>query len=71
MVRKSFNLKNCEQGSVLIIVLVLLSVMLVISFGALQITSLNTDMAGSHKKGKQAFYAAEVGLDVGVNDIIN
>jgi len=61
---------NGEQGSTLIIVLVLMATMIAIAIGALQVTQVNVASSGAHKKGKQAFYSAEVGLDVAVNDII-
>ena len=48
----------------------MLATMVAIAFGAIQITQLNITSAGAHKKGKQAFYSAEFGLDMAVNDII-
>ena len=63
--------ENVEQGSTLVIVLVMMVVMVTIAIGALKVTQMNVELSGAHKKGKQAFYAAEVGLDVAVNDIIN
>jgi Tfp pilus assembly protein PilX len=65
-----FRQKNGEQGSSLIVVLVMLATMLAIAFGAIHTTQLNVTSSGAHKKGKQAFYSAEVGLDLAVNDII-
>ena len=66
-----FRRENKEQGSILLIVLILMVTMVAISVGAIQITQLNVESAGAHKKGKQSFYSAEVGLDVGVNDILD
>ncbi len=65
-----FRRENGEHGSILLVVLVLLVTMVAISVGAIQITRLNVESSGAHKKGKQSFYSAEVGLDVGVNDIL-
>ena len=65
-----FRRENGEQGSILIIVLVLMVTMVAIAIGAIRVTQLNVESSGAHKKGKQSFYTAEVGLDVGVNDII-
>ena len=50
-----FRQENGEQGSSLIVVLVMLATMVAIAFGAIQITQLNVTSAGAHKKGKQAF----------------
>jgi hypothetical protein len=65
-----FRRKNGEQGSTLVVVLVMMVTMVTIAIGALKITQTNVAQSGAHKKGKQAFYAAEVGLDNAVNDII-
>ena len=65
-----FRRENGEQGSSLIIVLVMMATMVAIAIGALQVTQLNVASSGAHKTGKQSFYSAEVGLDVAVNDII-
>ena len=66
----AFRQENGEQGSSLIIVLVMMATMVAIAIGALQVTQLNVASSGAHKKGKQSFYSTEVGLDVAVNDII-
>ncbi|TDJ50070.1 MAG: hypothetical protein E2O45_03545 [Nitrospina sp.] len=65
-----FRRETGEQGSILIIVLILLATMVAISLGAIQVTQMNVELSGAYKKGKQAFYSAEVGLEVGVNDIM-
>lgn len=62
-------MKN-QKGIALIVVLLFMSILFVLAIGAIQLTSLNTEMAGAHKKGKQALYASEVGLDVAINNII-
>ncbi len=61
---------NGEQGSTLVVVLVMMATMFAIAVGAINLTQLNVSSSGAHKKGKQAFYAAEVALDLGVNDIV-
>ena len=66
----SFPRDNGEQGSTLVIVLIMMSTMLAIAIGAINITQLNVSSSGAHKKGKQAFYAAEVSLDTAVNAIV-
>ena len=65
-----FRNENREQGSTLVVVLVMMATMVAIAIGAIQITQLNVASSGAHKKSKQSFYAAEVGLDMAVNDII-
>lgn len=66
----AFRRGTGEQGSTLVVVLVMMATMFAIAIGALKVTELNVASSGAHKKGKQAFYASEVGLDVGINDII-
>lgn len=66
-----FLRENGEQGSTLVIVLIMMATMLAIAVGAINLTQLNVASSGAHKKGKQAFYAAEAGLDWAVNDIVN
>jgi hypothetical protein len=66
----AFRRNTGEQGSTLVVVLVMMVTMVTIAIGALKITQTNVASSGAHKKGKQAFYAAEVGLDTAVNDIV-
>jgi hypothetical protein len=70
LINNAFRRENGERGSILVIVLVMMTTLAAIAIGAIQITQLNVASSGAHKKGKQAFYTAEVGLDLGVNDII-
>ncbi len=60
-----------ETGSTLIVVLVLLATMVALAMGAIKLTQLNLESSNAHNKGKRSFYAAEVGLDAAVNDIIS
>ena len=60
-----------EQGSTLVIFMFVLAAMAAVSFAAMQLITLNMEASEGHKKGKNAFYSAEVGLDLAVNDIIN
>ena len=48
-----------------------LAAMAAIAVASLQTITLNMETANAHKKGKNAFYSAEVGLDLAVNDIIS
>jgi hypothetical protein len=66
----AFHQGNGERGSTLIVVLVLMAIMFAIAVGAINTTQLNVTSSGAHKKSKQAYYTAEVGLDTAVNDII-
>lgn len=59
-----------ERGSTLMVNLFVLAAMAAVAFAALQAITLNLESSESHKKGKNAFYSAEVGLDLAVNDII-
>jgi hypothetical protein len=59
-----------EQGSTLLVYLFVLAAMAAVSIAALQSVSLNYETTQAHKKGKSAFYSAEVGLDLAVNSII-
>jgi len=60
-----------EQGSTLLVYLFVLSAMAAVAIAALQTITLNMETANAHKTGKNAFYSAEVGLDLAVNDIVN
>jgi len=60
-----------EQGSTLLVYLFVLAAMAAVSFAALQSITLNLESSEAHKKGKNAFYSAEVGLDLAINDIIS
>ena len=59
-----------EQGSTMLVYLFVLSAMAAVAIAALQTITLNLETSQSHKKGKNAFYSAEVGLDLAVNAII-
>jgi Tfp pilus assembly protein PilX len=60
-----------ERGSTLVVYMFVLAAMAAIAVASLQTITLNLETAHSHKKGRNAFYSAEVGLDLAVNDIIN
>ncbi|MBC8287061.1 MAG: hypothetical protein H8E42_06260, partial [Nitrospinae bacterium] len=60
-----------ERGSTLIVYMFVLAAMAAVAIAALQTITLNMEIAHSHKKGRNAFYSAEVGLDLAVNDIIS
>lgn len=60
-----------ERGSTMLIYMFVLAATAAVAFAAMQSITLNLESSESHKKGKNAFYSAEVGLDLAVNDIIN
>jgi hypothetical protein len=60
-----------ERGSTLVVYMFVLAAMAAVAIASLQTITLNLETAHSHKKGKNAFYSAEVGLDLAVNDIIS
>ncbi len=69
--KNRISLSNQEQGSTMLVYLFVLAAMAAVSFAALQTITLNLESSEAHKKGKNAFYSAEIGLDLAVNDIIN
>ena len=60
-----------EHGNTVVILIMILSALTVLAFGAIQLTNLDLQTSNAHKKGKRAFYSAEVGLDLAVNDIVS
>lgn len=62
---------NGERGNTLLVFLFMLATLSALAIGALQVTTLNVESTNAHRKAKKVFYAAEVGLDLAVNDIIN
>ena len=60
-----------ERGSTLLVYMFVLTAMAAVAVASLQTMTLNLETAHSHKKGRNAFYSAEVGLDLAVNDIIS
>jgi hypothetical protein len=67
---KPLKLTRQEQGATLLVYLFVLAAMAAVAIAALQTITLNLETTQSHKKGKTAFYSAEVGLDLAVNSII-
>ena len=59
-----------ERGNTLLVFMFLLAALSAIAVGALQVTQLNLESSHAQRKGKKAYYAAEVGLDLAINDII-
>jgi hypothetical protein len=66
----NISLLKEEKGGTVIVFLFLMSMLAALAVGALQMTSLNLESSNAQRNGKQAFYAAEVGLDLAINDVI-
>lgn len=64
------SLLKQEKGGTVIIFLFIMSMLAALAVGALQVTSLNLESSNALRKGKQAYYSSEVGLDLAVNDIV-
>jgi hypothetical protein len=71
MMKTHLKLIRRERGSTLVVYMFVLAAMAAVAIASLQTITLNLETAHSHKKGKNAFYSAEVGLDLAVNDIIS
>lgn len=67
---RNTSLLKQEKGSTLIIFLFILSMLSALALGAMQVTSLNLESSHGVRKGKQAYYAAEVGMDLASNAIV-
>ncbi len=67
---KNISFLRNEKGSTLIIFFFVLMAMAALAVGALQITSLNLESSRGLLKGKQSYYAAEVGMDTASDTVI-
>jgi len=59
-----------ENGNTVIISMFIMATLAALAVGALQLTTLNLESTHAHRKGKRAFYAAETGLDLAINDVL-
>ena len=59
-----------QNGVALVVYIFVMAAMAALAMAALQMTNLGLQSSESHKKGKEAFYSAEVGLDLAVNAIV-
>ena len=64
------KLTRQEQGSTLVVYLFILAALGAVAVAALQTTTLSMEASEAYKKGKGAFYSAEFGLDLAVNEIL-
>ena len=67
---KNISLLKQEKGSTIIVFLFIMSMLAALAVGALQVTSLNVESSRGLLKGKQSFYAAEVGMDTASDTVI-
>lgn len=65
------SLLKQEKGSTVIVFLFIMSMLAALAVGALQVTSLNVESSRGLLKGKQSYYAAEVGMDTASNAVVN
>ncbi|PIQ96883.1 MAG: hypothetical protein COV67_07190 [Nitrospinae bacterium CG11_big_fil_rev_8_21_14_0_20_56_8] len=64
------SILESERGNTVLIFLMILTVMATLALGAIQLVNLEMQSTQAHRKSKTAFYSAEVGLDLAVNEII-
>jgi Tfp pilus assembly protein PilX len=67
----NISLLKQEKGGTAIVFLFIMSMLAALAVGSLQVTSLNLESSRAQSKGKQAFYSAEVGLDLASDAIVN
>jgi hypothetical protein len=67
---KNISLLKQEKGSTVIVFLFIMSMLAALAVGALQVTSLNVESSRGLLKGKQSYYAAEVGMDTASDTVI-
>ncbi|MFQ5450987.1 MAG: hypothetical protein ACE5E9_10180 [Nitrospinaceae bacterium] len=60
-----------DRGSTAVVLMIFMTALVAIAIGALQLSNLNLESANAYGKSKKAYYFAEAGLDLAVNDIIN
>ena len=58
-----------EKGIAMVVALVILLVLTLIGFSSINTTTFESNIAGNERSGTDAFYAAEAGLQVGLNQI--
>ncbi len=67
----NISLLKQEKGGTAIVFLFIMSMLAALAVGALQVTTLNLESSRAQSTGKQAYYAAEVGLDLASNVLVN
>lgn len=67
---KNNSIFKNEAGFTIITFMFIMAMLGALAIGALQMSTLNIESSNAQSRGKKAFYAAEVGLDLAVNEII-
>jgi hypothetical protein len=62
--KKLFSVLNNEKGSPLVIVVLVLALLTVIGLSVLNTTSVETQIAGHHRRHKMTFYGADGGTEI-------
>jgi Na+-transporting methylmalonyl-CoA/oxaloacetate decarboxylase gamma subunit len=65
------NILINEKGVALIIVLLMLLILTLIGISAISTTTFETNISGNERVGTNAFYAADAGVQVGLNQLPN
>ena len=60
-----------ENGFILLVGFFIMAALVALAFGASQMAAINFEISQAHKQGKKAYYSAEVGLELAVNDILS
>ena len=63
------NILRREKGIALIIALLVLLVLTLIGISAINTTTFETSISGNERVGTDAFYAAEAGIQIGLNQL--
>ncbi len=63
------NILRSEKGIALIIALLILLVLTLIGISAINTTTFETSISGNERVGTDAFYAAEGGIQIGLNQL--
>ena len=63
------NILINEKGVALIIVLLMLLILTLIGISAISTTTFETNISGNERVGTNAFYAADAGVQVGLNQL--
>ena len=63
------NILRNEKGVALIIALLILLVLTLIGISAINTTTFETSISGNERVGTDAFYAAEAGIQIGLNQL--
>jgi len=63
------NILRNEKGFALIIALLILLVLTLIGISAINTTTFETSISGNERVGTDAFYAAEAGIQIGLNQL--